>query len=98
MAQRVLDEGHLKRVRAWQVVYGQTHAVDGHRTVRHHKLEQPRRESKVDEPGVALLPCGQHLGDAVHMTLHEMAAQTITQPERALEVHARPSTPALDRR
>jgi hypothetical protein len=66
--------------------------------VLYHKLGQARRQSKVNQARISLLPNVFNGRDAVYVALHEVTAEPVANLEGALEVHSTTDTPITHRR
>jgi len=88
VAKRVLDQRHLKSFGPRKGVDREADAVDRNRPVQYHKVGEARRQSKVDESRVIALPNINDAGNAIDVPLYKMAAEPISDAERAFEIHA----------
>ena len=96
--QREVNQRQLQGTRRRQVIDRQTHPIDRNRAVLYHKLGEARRQSKVDETRISLLPDVFDRRDAVDMALHEVSAEPVADFNRALEVYSLAGAPSTDRR
>src|SRR5260370_571141 len=87
MRPRERNERHLHQRPCRQGVHRQADAVHGDRAVRDRYVPHLARHPHVVQPRVAVLLHPLHHRAAVHVSLHQMAAEAIRRSHRALEVH-----------
>src|SRR5665647_1679891 len=66
--------------------------------MEHHQGHELVGKPYVDEDGVGDALDALHDSDVVHVPLHEMPAQPVTETHGALEIHTPPRVPVADRR
>src|SRR5204863_8209857 len=79
--------------RAFNLVDGETDAVERHRSFRGDVARQLRRCLDREADRVALRPPLNELRDTVDMPGAEMAAKLVAEPQRALEIDWHPFGP-----
>ena len=79
------NQHHRKEIRS-DIHQCQAHAIDGDRAFWNHQPRQFRRAAEADHLPFALNDAFRDAADGVDMPLNEMAAQSIADAQRSLQI------------